>query len=111
MKKLVLVCGLGMLLLVLLFAGCAKKEEATAPEKTEPFKVAFIYIGPPGDLGWTHEHDEGRKMAAEYFGDKVVTTYIENIPEGPDAARVMRQYAQQVYDMIFATSFGYMDPM
>jgi len=80
-------------------------------EEEEVFRVAFVYIGPPGDLGWTYEHDRGRKMLEEKLGDKVETKYIENVPEGPDAARVIRQYAQQGYDMIFATSFGYMDGM
>ncbi len=77
----------------------------------EPYKVAFVYIGPPGDLGWTYEHDRGRKALEEALGDKVETTYIENVEEGPDASRVIRQYAQEGYDMIFATSFGYMDYM
>ncbi len=94
----------------MLFAACAKKAEAPAAT-AKAFKVAFIYIGPPGDLGWTFEHDRGRKAAVEYFGDKIETAYMENVPEGPDAARVIRQYAQEGYDMIFATSFGYMDPM
>ncbi len=76
-----------------------------------PFKVAFVYIGPPGDLGWTYEHDRGRKEVEAEFGDQIETAYIENVEEGPDAARVIRQYAQEGYDMIFATSFGYMDPM
>ncbi len=80
-------------------------------QAAKPFKVAFIYIGPPGDLGWTYEHDRGRLEAAKAFGDKVKLDYIENVPEGPDAERVIRQYAQDGYDMIFATSFGYMDPM
>ncbi|MGC9394194.1 MAG: BMP family ABC transporter substrate-binding protein [Anaerolineae bacterium] len=77
----------------------------------EPYKVAFVYIGPPGDLGWTYEHDRGRKALEEALGDAIETTYIENVEEGPDAARVIRQYAQEDYDMIFATSFGYMDYM
>jgi basic membrane protein A and related proteins len=76
-----------------------------------PFKVAYVYIGPPGDLGWTYEHDRGRQQVEEEFGDDVETAYIENVEEGPDAARVIRQYAQEGYDMVFATSFGYMDPM
>ncbi|MBN1877480.1 MAG: BMP family ABC transporter substrate-binding protein [Anaerolineae bacterium] len=77
----------------------------------EPYKVAFVYIGPPGDLGWTYEHEQGRKQLEAGLGDQVETAYIENVEEGPDAARVIRQYAQEGYDMIFATSFGYMDPM
>ena len=85
--------------------GPAKVEAADAQ------KVAFIYVGPIGDLGWSWEHDRGRKMLESEFGSKVKTTYIESVPEGPDAARVIRQYAQQGYKVIFATSFGYMDPM
>lgn len=76
-----------------------------------PFRVAYVYIGPPGDLGWTYEHDRGRQVVEEAFGEDIETTYIENVEEGPDSARVMRQYAQEGYDMIFATSFGYMDHM
>ncbi len=96
-----------LLVASLLLPGCAPK----ATPEPEKFKVAFIYIGPPGDLGWTYEHDRARKLAEEELGGAVETTYIENVPEGPDAARVIRQYAQEGYDMIFATSFGYMDPM
>jgi basic membrane protein A len=77
----------------------------------EALKAAFIYIGPVGDLGWSWEHDRGRKMLEAKLGDKVKTAYIESVPEGPDAARVIRQYAQQGFKVIFATSFGYMDPM
>ncbi|MDQ7796938.1 MAG: BMP family ABC transporter substrate-binding protein, partial [Spirochaetia bacterium] len=63
---------------------------ATAQAK-KPLKVAFVYIGPPGDLGWTYEHERGRLAAQKYFGDKIETKYIENVPEGPDAERVIRQ--------------------
>ncbi len=80
-------------------------------QAAKPFKVAFVYIGPPGDLGWTYEHDRGRLEVAKELGNKVQLDYIENVPEGPDAERVIRQYAQDGYNMIFATSFGYMDPM
>ncbi len=111
-----------MLLSVMLLFGigfsltsCKKKETpAKAAEVSTPakkFKVAFIYIGLPGDLGWTYEQDQGRKMIDEKLGDKVETTFVENVPEGPDASRIIRQYAQKGYNMIFATSFGYMDPM
>jgi basic membrane protein A len=83
-----------------------------APSETEEtFKVAFVYIGPPGDLGWTYEHDRGRKLLEETLGDQVETAYVENVPEGAEAAPFIRKYAQQDYQMIFATSFGYMDPM
>jgi basic membrane protein A len=80
-------------------------------EAKEELKAAFIYVGPVGDLGWSWEHDRGRKMLESEFGGKVKTAYIESVPEGPDAARVIRQYAQQGFKVIFATSFGYMDPM
>lgn len=94
-----------------LFAGGAQEEPADAAEvKDEAFKVAFVYIGIPGDLGWTYEHDRGRLAAVEALGDKIETAYAENVPEGPDATRVIRQFAQQGYNMIFTTSFGYMDP-
>jgi len=80
---------------------------ALAQEKT---KVGFVYVGPIGDGGWTHEHDVGRRAIEEEFGDKVETVYVENVPEGPDAERVMTQMALDGADLIFSTSFGYMDP-
>ncbi len=98
-----------VIVVAMLLPACGGKAGDTKDDK--PFKVAFVYIGPPGDLGWTYEHDRGRKMLEAEFGDKIETTYIENVAEGPDAARVIRQYAQEGYDMIFATSFGYMDYM
>ncbi|MGD8292424.1 MAG: BMP family ABC transporter substrate-binding protein [Desulfobacterales bacterium] len=77
----------------------------------EPAKIAFIYVSSVGDLGWSYEHDNGRKMLEEKLGDKIKTAIIESVPEGPDAVRIIRQYAMQGYKVIFATSFGYMDPM
>lgn len=73
-------------------------------------KVGFVYIGPTGDFGWTHEHDQARKAVVEALGDKVETTYLENVAEGPDSERVIRQMAQSGHDLIFTTSFGYMNP-
>ena len=81
---------------------------ATA-EAAEPQKIAFIYVSSVGDLGWSYEHDNGRKMLEAELGDKVKAAIIESVPEGPDAARIIRQYAMQGYKVIFATSFGYMD--
>ncbi len=72
-------------------------------------KVGFVYVGPIGDGGWTYEHNRGRLAVEKAFGDKVETTYIENVPEGPDAERVMTQMALKGVDLIFTTSFGYMD--
>ncbi len=71
------------------------------------FKVGFVYVGPTGDHGWTFQHDEGRK-AVEAAGMKA--TYVESVPEGADSERVIRQLAQSGHDIIFTTSFGYMDP-
>ena len=75
------------------------------------YKVGFIYIGPPGDHGWNYQHDVGRKAVDEAFGDKVETVFQENVPESADAERVMTQMALSGADMIFATSFGYMEPV
>ncbi len=80
---------------------------AWAQDKT---KVGFVYVGPVGDGGWTYEHDQGRKAVEAEFGDKVETVYVENVAEAPDAERVMTQMALEGADLIFTTSFGYMDP-
>ncbi len=73
-------------------------------------KVGFVYVGPIGDHGWTYEHDQGRLAVEREFGDKVETTYVENVSEGPDAERVIQQLAQRGHDIIFTTSFGFMNP-
>ncbi|NBB91116.1 MAG: BMP family ABC transporter substrate-binding protein [Spirochaetes bacterium] len=91
--------------------GEAAESGAAEAGSEEPLRVAFIYISPPGDLGWTYEHDQGRIETQEHFGEEIETVFIENVPEGSDSGRVMRQYAEQGFDMIFATSFGYMDYM
>lgn len=87
-------------------------EETTdeAMEESEPFKVAFVYVAPIGDLGWTYAHDQGRLTLEEEFGDKIETAYIENVPEGPEAERVIRDFAEKGYNLIITTSFGFMDP-
>ena len=76
----------------------------------EPTKVGFIYVGPIGDGGWTYEHHQGLLAVEEEFGDKVETMFQESVPEGADAERAMTQMALQGADIIFTTSFGYMDP-
>ena len=76
----------------------------------DPMKVGFVYLTNPGDHGWTYAHEVARQDIEAHFGDKVVTSYVENVPEGPDAARVIRELARQGNEMIFTTSFGYMDP-
>lgn len=75
----------------------------------DPFKVGFVYVGPVGDHGWTYMHDKGRQQVEEHFGDAVETVFVESVPEGPDAERVMRQMIAEGADMIFTTSFGYME--
>lgn len=96
-----------VLVVGMVLTACGPKPAAKPAGK---FKVAFIYIGPPGDLGWTYEHDRGRKQLEQELGDKVETAFTEDVKEGPDSARVIRDYAQKGYNMIFTTSFGYMDP-
>ncbi|WP_439142340.1 BMP family ABC transporter substrate-binding protein [Planktotalea sp.] len=73
-------------------------------------KVGFVYVGPVGDGGWTYEHNKGRLAVEEHFGDKVETVFQESVPEGADSERVMTQMALSGADLIFTTSFGYMDP-
>ena len=72
-------------------------------------KVGFIYVGPVGDFGWTHGHDIARKAVEAKFGDKVKTTFVENVAEGPDAERVIRQLATSGHALVFTTSFGFMN--
>ncbi len=108
-------------------AACGKKEEAPAPAatpaptaaasapvpapKADPLKIAFLYVGPVGDGGWTFAHDNGRKAIEKEFGDKVVTSFVESVKEGPDAERVIRDVVGQGNKLVFGTTFGYMDPM
>ncbi len=104
--------------------GCGKKEEpapapAPAPApvveapapKVEPLKIGFAYVGPVGDGGWSFAHDNGRKALEAEFGDKIVTTFVESVPESADAERVIRDMAGQGNKLIFGTIFGYMESM
>jgi simple sugar transport system substrate-binding protein len=75
----------------------------------DPKKIGFIYIGPPGDHGWTYMHDQGRQYMESQLGDAVSSTYIENVPENADAVRAIRKLAASGHDLIFTTSFNYMD--
>ena len=121
-RRLFKTAGWTLLAAAAALAGCGKKEEAApaaasapasaaAAAKPEPLKVAFIYIGPVGDGGWTFAHDNGRKAVEKHFGDKVVTTFVEKVPESADAERVFRDVASQGNKLIFGTTFGYMEPM
>jgi simple sugar transport system substrate-binding protein len=103
--------------------GCGKKEEpapaapaepapAAAPAaKPEPLKISFAYVGPVGDGGWSFAHDQARKKLEAEFGDKIQTSYVESVPEGPDAERVLRDMVTQGNKLVFGTTFGYMDVM
>jgi len=117
--------GWGSIAFAAALVGCGKKEEAppaatapasaapvaAAPAKTEPLKVAFAYVGPPGDGGWTFAHDNARKALEKELGDKIVTSFVEKVPEGADAERVFRDMVGQGNKLIFGTTFGYMEPM
>jgi len=94
-------CLVGALIAVCLPANLAVAEE--------PLKVAFVYVGPVGDAGWTYAHDQGRQALEKAFGSKVKTTFVESVPEGADAERVVRQLAADGNKVIFTTSFGYMN--
>ena len=90
-----------------IFAVAAATLAAPAAEK---LKVGFIYLGPVGDFGWTYQHEVGRQNLVKALGDKIDTTYLENVSEGPDAERSIEQLARTGHKLIFTTSFGYMDP-
>ena len=104
--------------------GCGKKEEpapvaapapapvAEAPApKAEPLKIAFAYVGPVGDGGWSYAHDNARKAIEKEFGDKIVTSFVESVPESADAERVFRDMVGQGNKLIFGATFGYMESM
>lgn len=104
--------------------GCGKKEEAPAPAAAAPaapapaaaaapapLNIAFAYVGPVGDGGWSFAHDNGRKALEKEFGDKIKTTFVESVPESADAERVFRDFVSQGNKLIFGATFGYMEPM
>jgi len=117
-------------LLVLAAAGCSKQTEAPKAETSAltatasagavgasagavkpPLKVAFSYVGPVGDAGWTFAHDRGRKAVDAKYGSQISTSFVESVPEGADAERVFRDLVDQGNLLIFGTTFGYMEPM
>jgi len=120
MNLMIKFAGFGALALAL--AACGKKEEAavapaaSAPAsavaaKPEPLKIAFAYVGPVGDGGWTFAHDNARKALEKEFGDKIATSFVEKVPEAADAERVFRDMVTTGNKLIFGTTFGYMEPM
>jgi basic membrane protein A and related proteins len=122
-RSLIKAAGWATLAATAALVGCGKKEEApaaaptpvaaasAAPAKPEPLKIAFAYVGPVGDGGWTFAHDNARKALEKEFGDKIVTSFVEKVPEAADAERVFRDMASQGNKLIFGTTFGYMEPM
>ena len=126
-RSLIKLAGWSALAAAAALAGCGKKDQApaadagasaapmaaasAAPAKPEPLKIAFAYVGPVGDGGWTFAHDNARKALQKEFGDRIVTSFVEKVPEGADAERVFRDMASQGNKLIFGTTFGYMEPM
>jgi len=84
--------------------------EPSQSASKSPVKAAFVYVTPVFDAGWTHQHDQGRKAVEKALGNAVKTTVVDNVAEGADSERVVRDLAQQGHDVIFTTSFGYMEP-
>lgn len=82
----------------------------THAQKNEPLKVGFVYVAPLTDAGWVRQHEEGRQAVQAAFGDRVKTSFVENVAEGPDAERVIRDLARTGHQLIFTPSFGYMEP-
>jgi len=101
MRKLVLTAAVAAL------AVAATSLTAPAADK---LKVGFIYLGPVGDFGWIYQHEVGRQAVVKELGDKIETTFLENVNEGPDSERSIEQLARTGHQLIFTTSFGYMDP-
>jgi basic membrane protein A and related proteins len=121
-RSLIKLAGWSSITAAAALVGCGKKEEApaaaapvaaasAAPAKPEPLKIAFAYVGPVGDGGWTFAHDNARKALEKEFGDKIATSFVEKVPEAADAERVFRDMAGQGNKLIFGTTFGYMEPM
>ncbi|RZI82469.1 MAG: BMP family ABC transporter substrate-binding protein [Rubrivivax sp.] len=125
-RKLLKMAGWAGVAATAALVGCSKKEAApeaasaaSAPEPSasmaaapaNKLHIAFAYVGPVGDAGWTYAHDQARLAVEKEFGDKVKTSFVEKVPEGPDAERVIRDLVGQGNKLIFGTTFGYMEPM
>ena len=111
LNKFVILLGVAVVAgLAFIMSSEKASEKVTGVADDKKVKVGFVYLTTPGDHGWTYAHEVGRQDVIKHFGDKVETTFVENVPEGPDATRVIRDLAKQGNDIIFTTSFGYMDP-
>ncbi len=93
----------------ILAAAAALALASGVAQAADKLKVGFVYVGPIGDHGWSYQHDQGRLAIEKALGDKVKTSYLEKVPEGPDAERTLERLVRSGHKLIFATSFGYMD--
>ena len=102
---------IGALALVLPFTLSAQNAPAAAPPGApSPLKVGFVYVSPIGQAGWTFQHEQGRLQMQQALGAQVLSRAVEAVPEGADSERVIRDLAAQGHGLIFATSFGYLEP-
>ncbi len=116
--------GWASIVIAAALAGCGKKEQPAPPAGSAasatstvgaasapgPLKVAFVYLAPVGDAGWTYSHDLGRKAIEAEFGNRIQVVTVDKVPEGPDAERVFRDLAGQGNKLIYGTTFGYQEP-
>ncbi len=91
-------------------AGLALCSGSALAQKLDKVKACFVYVGPVGDFGWSYQHDQGRLEVEKALGDKVETAYLESVKEGADAERAIERFARSGCNIVFTTSFGYMDP-
>src|SRR5918911_543998 len=103
--------AVGGLLLALVASALVLVASGSAKPEQEPFKAAWIYVGPHTDGGWSQAHDAGRLKVQKALGSKVKTTYKENVPEGPQVAQVIESLIRDGNKIIFATSFGFQTAM
>ena len=106
-SKVIIAAVIIVLGLLIYIFGIQERPVSDIDQKTN---VGFVYVGPIGDHGWTWEHNRGLKSVETALGNKVKTNFVENVSEGPDAARVIQQLARAGNDIIFTTSFGFMNP-
>jgi basic membrane protein A len=104
-NRLLLFFSVALMVILLAVGGVVAQDDDEGP-----LRVAFVYVAPIGDLGWTYMHDLARQEMEEELSDAIETAFVESVPEGPDSERVIRNFAEQGYDLIITTSFGYMDP-
>lgn len=95
--------------LLIALAAAGAMSLSAMPGAMAKTKACFIYVGPVGDYGWSYQHDRGRLDVEEAMGDEVETAFLESVQEGPDAERALERFARSGCDIVFATSFGYMD--